>query len=483
MAAPELRSYKSKDASTPLYWWDATDLASAIRAREISAVEVVQAHLDRIAEMNGQINCVVSQVTDSESLAAATEADRRVASGDQLGPLHGLPTAVKDLLDVRGIRTTFGSLAFANNAPAERDSLLVSRLRDAGAIVIGKTNAPEYGVGTLAFNPVFGVTRNPYDLTRHGGGSSSAAAALASGMLPIADGSDSGGSLRYPPAFCNVVGLRTTAGRVPSDEPGSVWSPHAVLGPMARNSRDAGLMLSAIAGADIVSPLSLTEDPEGFASLPERSLSGLRIAWSADADGLPIDPEIRRVHAEARRRLEELGCVVEDTEIDFSGADEAWEILEMFGFFSLGWSGVEANPDLYSPDFVRNVGQGAQMSPKEIARGLELRTDIYRRTASLLQNYDVFVAPATPVAAPAAEEKWVHEVDGVEFDRYFRWQRLATRLTMTAHPVLVTGAGFTSDGLPVGMQLLGGMRSERNLLSIGAAIEAATGWNALRPAG
>jgi amidase len=467
----------------PLHYWNATDLARGIRTREISAVEVMRAHLDRIEEVNPTLNSIVSPVPASEALAAAEEADAAVARGDELGALHGLPTAVKDLLDVRGLPTTFGSAAFADAAPATRDSLLAQRLRTAGALIIGKTNTPEYGVGTLTFNPVYGITRNPWDTSRHGGGSSGAGAAVASGMLPIADGSDSGGSLRYPSSFCNTVGLRTTAGRVPIDNPGSAWSPHSVLGPMARNSRDAGLLLSAIGRADVASPLSIDGDAAEFADIRPRSLDGVRIAWSKDADGLPVDPEVRRAYAEARDRLVALGAVVEDVEIDFSDADEAWEIVEMFGFFSFGWPGVEADPDSYRPDFVRNVRQGAAYSAKEIAHGFELRTEIYRRTARLLESYDLFVTPATPVTAPPAEVEWVEEIDGVRFDRYFRWQRMANRITMTSHPALVTPGGFTESGMPFGLQLVGRMRQDAELLRLGAGIEAGTGFVERRPTG
>ncbi|MDB4873017.1 MAG: gatA 7, partial [Gemmatimonadales bacterium] len=361
----------------PLCWWTARDLAKAIRNREASAVEVMRAHLDRISDVNDKVNVIVSMVSAHEALAAAEAADRAVARGDDLGPLHGLPTAVKDLVDVRGFPTTRGSSAYADAPPATRDSLLARRLREAGAIIIGKTNTPEHGVGTLTFNSVFGITRNPYDLSRHAGGSSSAAAALAAGMLPVADGSDSGGSLRYPSAFCNTVGLRTSAGRVPAGAEGSGWSPHGVLGPMARNSQDAGLILSAIAGSDENSPLSLTEDPAVFADIQPSELAGLRIAWSQDADGLPIDLEVRAAHNKARDTLASLGCVIDDLEPDFTDADECWEIIEMFGFFSIGREGVASHPEFFRADFIRNVRQGEALSATEIDRGLRLRADLF----------------------------------------------------------------------------------------------------------
>lgn len=465
----------------PLYYWDATALSAAIRTREVSAVEVMRAHLGRIEELNPTLNCLVAPLPASDALDAAKGADEAVARGDHIGLLHGLPTAVKDLLDVEGLPTTYGSAAFANAAPAQRDSLLVRRVREAGGIVIAKTNTPEYGVGTLTFNPVYGVTRNPWDLSRHGGGSSGAAAGIAAGLLPVADGSDSGGSLRYPSSFCNTVGLRPTAGLVPADVPGSAWSPHSVLGPMARNSRDAALYLAAIAGPAPESPLSLEQGPNALVDLPAVSLEGLRIAWSPDVGGLPVDPAVRSAFGHARQRLEDLGAIVVDDEIDFSDADEAWEIVEMFGFFSFGWPGVEASPQSYRSDFVRNVQQGAAFSAKEIARGFELRTEIYRRMARKLQDYDLFVTPATPVTAPPAEVEWVKQVDGITFNRYFGWQRMANRITMTSHPALITPGGFTEDGMPFGLQLVAPMRSDARLLAYGAAIEDATGFTRMRP--
>jgi amidase len=464
----------------PLWAWPARELAAAIRRRDVAAREVMRAHLDRIAETNPRVGAIVAMVPEREALAAADAADRAVARGEALGPLHGLPTAVKDLMDVAGLPTTHGSLAHADAPPAARDSVLAERLRRAGAIILGKTNTPEAGLGVLSFNEVFGVTRNPWALDRHAGGSSGgAAAALAAGMVPIADGSDSGGSIRYPAAFCRVVGLRPSAGRVPSGRAGDAWDPHAVLGPMARDSRDAALLLEGIAGLDDRWPLGLR--PERYAGLEPRPLTGLRIAWSADLGGLPIDPEIRRVHAEARRRLEDLGCVVTDAEPPLDGVDEAWETIELFNFFAYGREDVARHRDLLRPDYVRNVEEGARITADRLARAYARRTELHRATAALLREHDVLITPATPVPAPPVDVEWVREIDGVEFDRYFVWQRCATRVTAMAHPALVTPAGFTADGLPVGLQLVGRHREDAALLRIGAAVEDGFGHRILDP--
>lgn len=466
----------------PLHWWSARELAAGIARREVSAADVMAAHLARIEEVNPAVNAVVSLLAESDAMAMATAADAAVARGDDLGPLHGLPTGVKDLMDVAGFPTSQGSAAFADAAPATVDCLLAEALRRAGALIIAKTNTPEFGLGTLTFNPVFGTTVNPWDTSRHAGGSSGgAAAAVAAGMLPVADGSDSGGSLRYPAAFCNVVGLRPTPGRVASGRRGNGWTPHGVLGPMARDSRDAALLLAGIAGAHPMAPMSIDDDPSAFGHLDDVDLTGLRLGWSADAGGLAVDGAVRAVHAAARDRLVAAGCVIDDVEPDFTDADEAWEIIETFNFFASGHEAVAAHGHLLGDDYRRNVAQGAGLSAGELAWAFDRRTEIFRSTAALLADRDVLVFPATPVAAPDASLRWVDEIDGVRYDRYFRWQMMANRLTMTAHPVLVTPGGFTDAGLPVGLQLCGPNRGDRRLLSVAAAIEDGLGHTARRP--
>lgn len=462
--------------------WSAVRMAAAIADGTVSAVEVMRAHLDRIEERNPVLHAVVSQQPDSASLAAARDADRRTAearrAGEPLPPLHGLPTAVKDLMDVAGMPTTNGSAAFADARPAERDSVLATLLRNAGALVIGKTNTPEMGQGVLTFNPVFGTTVNPWDTSRHAGGSSGgAAAALAARMLPIADGSDSGGSLRYPAAFCNVVGVRPTPGRVPSGRTGNAWTPHGVTGPMARDSADAALFLRGLAVEDRVWPMSGLAQ---HAAEPVR-VDGLRIAWSEDAGGLPIDPAVRAVHRAFAEQLAGLGAVVESDEPDFAGVDAAWETIETFEFFLGGRHAVDSGATGFRPDYVRNVEQGRATTAAQLADAYERRTRLYRDTAAVLERHDVLVLPATPVVAPPAELEWVDEVDGHRFDRYFTWQMLANRGTLTAHPIVVSSAGFTADGLPVGVQVVGRYGREAQLLAATRAIEEATGWISRSP--
>jgi amidase len=468
--------------SDPLYTWTARDLAAGIAGREISAAEVMRAHLDRIEELETDIAAFVTLLPDAEAMALAHEADAAVARGDDLGLLHGLPTGVKDIMDVAGLPTSQGSAAYASEPAAARDSVLAEHLRREGALIIGKTNTPELGLGTLTFNPVRGVCRNPWDLSRHAGGSSGgAAAAVAAGMLPIADGSDSGGSIRYPASFCNIVGLRPTPGLVPSGRTGNGWEPHGVSGPMARDARDAALLLAAISGHDPRWPLSWHDDPASLAVVESVEPSSLRLGWSPDVGGLPIEPEVRKVMRAARATLEAAGVTVVDVEPDLTGADEAWQVVEMFGFASDGRERVASGRSGFRDDYLRNVAEGMALTPGDLLDAFALRTELFRRTAAVLGEVDAIVYPGAPVTAPPAELEWVHEVDGTMFDRYFLWQRAACRLTVTGHPVLATPAGFTSGGLPVGMQVVGPSRSDARLLAIGAAVEEVIGAVGLTP--
>lgn len=465
------------DTETPLHWWSARALAAGIRSREISAEEVMRAHLARIEQLNPEVGAIVALIPESAALGAARDADRAVARGDEIGVLHGLPTAIKDLLDVAGLPTTHGSAVYADAAPATVDAMVVGRLRRNGAIIIGKTNTPEGGLGTLTFNPVHGVCRNPWDLSRHAGGSSGGAgAALAAGMLPIADGSDSGGSLRYPASFCNIVGMRPTPGRVASGRLGNGWTAHGVLGPMARTSDDVALLLAGMAGPDPMAPMSIAEDPGRFADVVADGPGGVRVGWSADAAGVPISAEVAEVMRGTREALAAAGYDIVDLDLSnaLDDAERAWETIEMFNFYASYRGEADTHPERLRPDLLRNIRQGERVTAAELADALAIRTEVYRRTERLFADVDVIVTPATPVVAPPAEDEWVRRVGEVEYDRYFRWQMLANRITVTAHPVVVTPAGFSGQ-LPVGMQVIGRNRGELALLAHTAGFERALG--------
>ena len=303
----------------------ATELARRIRAKELSATEVMEAHLAQIERVNPKVNAIVTFLPE-QALEQARTADEALAHGENVGPLHGLPVAHKDLTLTKGIRTTFGSLVLQDFIP-EEDALIVERLKKAGAITIGKTNTPEFGAGSQTYNKVFGETLNPYDTSKTCGGSSGGAAvALACGMMPIADGSDMGGSLRNPASFCNVVGLRPSPGRVPNSVGYVGWYPYAVEGPMARTVQDAALMLSTIAGPDPRSPIAITEPGSLFSHSLKRNFKGTRIAWSFDLGLLPVDPQVTTVIEEQRHVFEDLGCLIDNREPDFSDADEIFKV-------------------------------------------------------------------------------------------------------------------------------------------------------------
>ena len=448
----------------------ATELAAGIRAREFSAREVMESHLARIEAVNPRVNAIVT--LDAEgALRAAAEAD----AGEPRGVLHGLPIAVKDLEDTAGMRTTYGSPLFASHVP-ESDSLLVERLRAAGAIVIGKTNTPEFGAGSQTFNAVFGATRNPWDLARTPGGSSGgAAAAVAAGMLPFADGSDLGASVRNPAAFCGLVGLRPSPGVIPDAGPGDPWNPLPVLGPIARTVDDVALLLSALAGPDPRDPLSVGGPfvPSGL----DGDVRGLRIGWSRDLGGLPVDPAVTAVLEAQRATLEALGCVVEDAEPSFEGADEAFEVLRGVTFAGA----FKEILHQVKPALAENVRFGLSLTPERIARALTLRGELFTRMREFLGRYDFLAAPVTQVPPFSVDEEFPRAIAGVEMGSYLEWFRSCSRITVTSHPAVAVPAGFTDDGLPIGLQLVGRHRGERELLRLARAFTGATGLAERRP--
>jgi amidase len=456
-----------------LHWWTARQLTAALRKRELSAREVMTWHLERIEAVNPRVNAIVT-LRPEAALAEAGAADERAAGvSEQLGPLHGLPIAIKDLEDTAGIRTTYGSAAFADNVPAV-DSLVVGRLRAAGAIVVGKTNTPEFGVGSHTFNEVFGATRNPWALDRSAGGSSGgAAAALAAGLIPIADGSDHGGSIRNPASFNNVVGLRPTPGLVPDSGQSDVWDVASVVGPMARTVGDLALMLTAISGRDPRSPLS-HGDQATFAAELRGDLTGLRIAWCPDLGGLPIEPKVLQVLDGARARLAALGCDVRDVGVDLRAADEAFETLRAVAFVRAFAPILPTLRKTAKATLLWNIEQGMALDGPAVARAIAARSAVFATVAELLERFDVLVAPAAQVVPFAVDLEYPAQVAGVVMPHYLGWMRVCSRITVSAHPAVAVPAGFTDSGLPIGMQFVGRYRDDRRLLEHAAAWEAAS---------
>jgi amidase len=456
-----------------LWRWSATRLATAIRGRELTCVEVMAAHLGRIEAVNPALNAIVTLDADL-ALREAAAADRAVGGDRAPGPLHGLPIAVKDLEDTAGMLTTYGSPIYRDHVPTA-DSLVVARLRRAGAIVIGKTNTPEFGAGSQTFNAVFGATRNPYDLARTPGGSSGgAAAAVASGMLPLADGSDLGASIRNPASFCNLVGLRPSPGRVPNVPAADAWNPLGVRGPLARSVEDAALLLRAMAGPDPRAPLSLDDPPDTFVIGAGSDPRGARIAWSRNLGDLPVAAEVTAALEDSRAALGAMGCVVEDVEPDLTAADEAFEVLRGVGYAQAFGALLETRGDELKETVVWNTRMGLALTGERVARALALQTEVFHRMRSLLESYDALALPVSQVAPFPVEQEWVGEIAGVAMGSYLEWMRSCSRISVTAHPAMSIPGGFTPRGLPVGLQLVGRHRGELALLRLAAAIEEAT---------
>jgi amidase len=435
----------------------ATELAHRIRAKDLSARDVMEAHLAQIDRVNPKVNAIVTLLPE-QATEQAIAADEAIAHGEEVGLLHGLPIAYKDLVPTKGVRTTSGSVIYKDFVPDE-DGLIVERLKKAGAITIGKTNTPEFGAGSQTYNEVFGETLNPYDTSKTCGGSSGGAAvALACGMLPIADGSDLGGSLRNPANFCNVVGFRTSPGRVP------VWPKLSVQGPMARTVQDTALMLSAIAGPDPRSPIAATEPGSLFRHPLERDFRGVRVAWSRDLEELPVDPRVTTIIDGQRHVFESLGCVIEDGEPDFRDADEIFKVWRAWRF-TVVW----------------NIEEGLKLSGSQIGRAELKRTELYHRVREFLETYEFLVLPVSQVPPFDVKQRYVTEINGVKMGTYIDWMKSCYYISVVGLPAISVPCGFTSDGLPVGVQIVGRHQDDFGVLQLAYAFEQATGFWKQRP--
>ncbi len=457
---------------------DAVTLAGMLRSREVSAREVIGAHIARIEAQDGAVNAVVTRCFDA-ALAKAKAADAALARGESTGLLHGLPVAHKDLFDTAGVRTTHGSPLFAENVPS-RDALVVQRMSAAGAISLGKTNVPEFGAGSHTVNPVFGATRNPFDLTRSAGGSSGgAAAALAARMICLADGSDLGGSLRNPASFCNVVGLRPSPGRVPDWPFSDVADVLGVAGPMARTVADVALLLMVLSGPDPRVPLALdaappVAEPDQIAGLLERDLRGVRVAWSADL-GLPVEPAVLETLAPARQLLADLGCEVIEAAPDLSGADFVFRTWRAFRFATNLGPLLRQHPGQIGPNVTWNIERGLELSVADLGRATLWQAALAERVSAFFDSYEVLACPVTQVVPFDVTLDWVHDIDGHPQHTYLDWMASAYLISVTGLPAMSVPAGFTADGLPVGLQLVGRRRADWALLGVARAVEAATG--------
>ena len=386
------------------------------------------------------------------------------------GVLHGLPVAHKDLFETAGIRTTFGSRIYKDYVP-DHDAIIVERAKRAGAITIGKTNTPEFGAGSQTFNEVFGVTSNPYDLSKTCGGSSGGAAvALACGMTPLADGSDHASSLRNPAAFCGVVGLRPAPGRVPTWPASNPWSTLSVDGPMARNVADLAFYLSALAGPDPRSPISISESGAQFAGDLSRDFKGVRVAWFKDLGGVPFERTIRASVNAQRKVFERLGCIVEEAEPDFTGAAEAYHTLRALGYVGAHAEHVRQHRELVKDTIQWQVEEGRKLTVDQIVGATKLRAQLWERMRVFMERYEYFILPTTQVLPFDIHQPYVTEIDGVKMPSYIDWMKSCFYFTVVETPAISLPCGFTADGLPLGLQIVGRHRGiEWSLLQMAHA--------------
>jgi amidase len=468
------------DSSSEICFMRAVDILELFRKEKLSAREVMQAHLKQTNRVNPKVNAMVTLVPEDQLMEQATAADEALAKGNWLGPLHGLPVGVKDLHETKGVRTTFGSPLHKDYVP-ESDCLLVQREKNAGGIVVGKTNVPEFGLGSQTFNPVFGPTHNPYDVTKTCGGSTGGGAvALACGMVPLADGSDFGGSLRNPPNFCNVVGLRPSPGRVPNTPNHLGWFPISVFGPVARNVTDCAFFLSVLAGFDSHSPISIDQAGTPFAQPLARSFKGVRVAMFKDM-GLPWETEVKSAVRAQGKVFESLGCIVEEDEPDFRDANECflawrhWSIELAFGDL-LATHGDQLNEYIHW-----HVEEGRKLKGPYLSRMEAKRTALYQRVRQFLEKYEYFVLPVNQVLPFDVKTHYPTEIAGVKMETYIDWMRSAYYISTVGNPAIAVPCAFSASGLPIGLQIVGRHHDDWGVLQMGYAFEQATNIGKRRP--
>jgi amidase len=457
--------------SSDLMRLTAQEAVRLLRQRRISPLELVDAALARIAATDTAINALPTLCADRarDSARRLTEAASAVAPGP--GWLAGLPLAVKDLNEVAGVRTTYGSPIYADHVPARSD-ILVERLEANGGLVLAKSNTPEFGAGANTFNAVFGETRNPWNTALTCGGSSGgSAAALAAGQVWLATGSDLGGSLRTPASFCSVVGLRPSPGRVPHGPETRPFDTLSVDGPMGRTVGDVALMLDAMVTHHPEDPLALDPPNQPFQLAASERRAPQRVAFSPDLGITPVDAEVGEICAAAVQRFAEAGVVVEEACPDFSGAAEAFGVLRALGFVAGHRAHYDAHRDKLKPEIIWNIERGLALGADDIARAELARGALFHRMAAFFRTYDLLLCPAACVPPFDVRTRWLKELNGVAFDNYVEWIRITYAITLTSCPALSLPCGFTRDGRPVGLQMVGRPRGEAELLGAAAALE------------
>ncbi len=470
--------------SDDLVYTPATVLAERIRRRRLSPVDLVDAVLARIEALQPTLNAFVT-VTREEARGAALEADAALRRGDAVGPLHGVPFSVKDLVATAGVRTTFGSRLYERFVPTE-DGVSVRRLAAAGAILVGKTTTPEFGHKAVTDAPLFGITRNPWDPTRTPGGSSGGAGvAVAAGMGPLGVGTDGGGSIRIPAACCGIVGLKATLGTVPHGQPPDLFGTVSYVGPMTRTVGDAALMLAVMAGPDDADPHSLGRAPDDYvrAAVPGR-LEGLRVAWMPTVGNRAVDREVKALCERAVRRLEGAGAHVEPAEVDFTPCEAIFLTLSRATNFGRFGDRLPEWRDRLDASLVDSIEKGRGLTAADLARAIFARSDLYRQVQGLFRRYDLLATPTLSAPPPPAGRSALEpiEVEGRPAGSFRgAWYPYTVPFNQTGHPAISVPAGFTAAGLPVGLHLVGPWHHEARLLGAAALLEAEAPWADRRP--
>jgi amidase len=473
-AAPKARGLE-------ICYMKASELAARIRRKELSAVEVMTAFLDRIDAVNPKVNAIVAMVSREDALKLARQADADLAAGKPVGKFHGLPWAVKDTEDVVGFPTTKGAIPLKNYFP-KADSLVVERLRAAGALFIGKSNTPEFAAGSNTINPVYGPTLNPYDLTKTCGGSTGGGAvAVVTGMVPMADGSDTGGSCRNPGAWNNVIGFRPSMGRVPYDYPVGFLVRLPTVGPMARDAADAAFQLSVIAGPDYRDPVSHLDDPVMFTKSLDRDFKGTRVAWTPNLGYLEVDTEIVSVTGSSVPVLKNLGCTVDNAHPDMPEVFETNRMLRglMFAFQLSSMTPEQRGQIKQSVRW--DAAQGEALSGMDVALAEYKRANIVRNVNKFMETYEFLVLPVTQVPPFAVNQEYPTEINGKKMRSYLEWMEIVYAITLTGLPAISVPCGFTAGGLPVGLQIVGRRNDDFGVLQLAHAFEKATKHYERRP--
>jgi Asp-tRNA(Asn)/Glu-tRNA(Gln) amidotransferase A subunit family amidase len=454
----------------------AVEAGALIGSRRLAPTELLESCIARIEQVDHAVNAMVARDFD-RARTAAKEADAAVARGDDLPLLHGLPVGIKDLEMVGGLRSTSGSPIFRDFVP-EQDQGTVARIRQAGALILGKTNVPEWGAGANTRNTVYGATGNPFDPSRSAAGSSGGSAvALATGMVPIASGSDTGGSLRNPASFCGVVGFRPTPGLVPNERRGVGWSGLPVLGPMGRTVADTSLLLAAMASDDPRDPLATTvfgravRQPADFAQLPPVDLSRLRVALTPDFGFAPTEALIAATFAEKTGLFRHVFAAAEDATPDCSGADESFEVLRAVGFLAAHLEKVRTRPQDVGPNVRANVEEGLRYSAEDVAVAEMRQTALYRRWIDFFERFDVIISPSITISPRPWSELFPAEIDGRKTRTYFHWLALAYVVTLVGHPAVSLPVGLDARGMPFGLQIVGRRGGDAAVLAVAASLE------------